>query len=178
MQYRFRFEGQNFKRQPDENIISYIHRIKTLVDKGWQRPPDADADARTACENELGSIKVIRGLTTPGLKQKAHQALMQDPNEAWDALQTLMIDNDTSLVNSADMSSSQHSSSNSVITDSSSTNVEKTLNEISNLVKNHQINATYDPNNPKMKQDVTRFCTHCKKSGHTVNFCSSLKRKN
>ena len=72
------------------------------------------------------------------------------------------------------MSGSQQSSSNSV---THFTIIEKTLNEISNMVKNHQINATYDPYNPKMKQDVTRFCTYCKKSSHTVYFCWSLKRK-
>ena len=52
MQYRFRIEAENLKRQPDENIKSYIHRIKLLVDKGWPTPSDADANARTACENQ------------------------------------------------------------------------------------------------------------------------------
>ena len=75
------------------------------------------------------------------------------------------------------MSGFQQSSSNSVTTDSHSTNIEKTLNEISNMVKNHQINATYDPNNPEMKQDFTRFCTYCEKSGNTVKFCWSLTKK-
>ena len=51
MQYRLRIEAENLKRQPDENIKSYIHSIKTLVDKGWPTPSDADANARTACEN-------------------------------------------------------------------------------------------------------------------------------
>ena len=180
MQYRFRIEAEQLKRQPDENIKSYIHRIKTLVDKGWPTPSDADANARTECENQrIGKYKdyFIRGLTPPGLKQKAHQALIEDPNKTWDALQTLIINKDTSLVISAEMSGFQQSSSNSVTTDSRFTSIEKTLNEISNMVKNHQINATYDPNNPKMKQDFTRFCTYCKKSGHRVKFCWSLKRK-
>ena len=145
MQYRIRIEAENLKRQPDENIKSYIHRIKTLVDKGWPKTPDADANARTACENQRsGKYKhyFIRGLTTPRLQQKAHQALIEDPNERWDALQTLIKNNDTSLVNSAEISGFQQSSSNSVTTDSRFRNIEKTLNEISNMVKNHQINAT------------------------------------
>ena len=75
------------------------------------------------------------------------------------------------------MSGFQQSSSNTVTTDSRFTSIEKTFNEISNMVKNHQINATYDPNNPKMKQDFTQFCTNCKKSGHAVKFCWPLKRK-
>ena len=51
MQNRFRIEAENLKRQPDEDIKSYIHRIKTLVDKGWPTLSDADTNARTACEN-------------------------------------------------------------------------------------------------------------------------------
>ena len=43
--------------------------------------------------------------------------------------------------------------------------------------KNHQINATYDPNNTEMKQDFTLFCNYCKKSGHAVNFFWLLKEK-
>ena len=52
MQYRFRVEAEKLKRQPDENIKSFINRIKTLVDKGWPTPPNADANAPTACENQ------------------------------------------------------------------------------------------------------------------------------
>ena len=80
------------------------------------------------------------------LKQKAHQALIADPNKTWDGLQTLIINKDTSLVISDEKSGFQQSSSNSVTTDSRFTHIEKTLNEICNMVKNHQINATYDPN--------------------------------
>ena len=47
------------------------------------------------------------------------------------------------------------------------TNFEKTLNEINNMLKNHKVKATYDPNNPKVIH-FTRFCTYCKESGRTV----------
>ena len=110
MQYRFRIEAENLKRQPDENIKSYIHRIRTLVHKGWPTPSDADANAQTAGENQqIGKFKdyFIRGLTPPGLKQKTHKALVEDPNKTWDALQTLIINKDTSLVSSAEMSGFQ-----------------------------------------------------------------------
>ena len=63
------------------------------------------------------------------------------------------------------MSRFQQSSSNSVTTDSIITIIEE---KISNIVNNHQINATYDPNNPKIKQGFTRLSTYCNKSGHTV----------
>ena len=134
MQYRFLIEAENLKRQPDENIKNCEHRIKTLVDEGWPTPSDAHANARTACENQgRGKYKdyFIRGLTPPGLKQKDHQALIGDPNKTWDALQTLIINKDTSLVISAETSGFQQPSSYSVTTDSRFTRIEKTLNEIS-----------------------------------------------
>ena len=119
----------------------------------------------------------IRGLALPGLKPKAHQALFEDTNKTSDALQTLKINRDRSIVIIAEMSVFQQPSSNSVTTDSRLTNIEKTLNENSNMVGNHQINATYDPNNPKTKQETTRFCTYCKKTGHAVKFRWALMGK-
>ena len=69
-----------------------------------------------------------------------------------------------SLVVCAELSILQPSSSQTSTgtMDARFINVEKTLDEITNKVKN-QINATYDPNNPKNKQDFTRFCNYCKK---------------
>ena len=84
IQYRFGIEAENLKRQPDENIKSYMHRIKILNDKGWPTPSDADANAQTACKNQrIGKYKdfFTRGLTPPGLEQKAHLALIENPNQ-------------------------------------------------------------------------------------------------
>ena len=59
MQYRFRIEAENLKRQPDENIENYIHRINTLVDKGWPSLPMLMQMREQHVEiNELESIKV------------------------------------------------------------------------------------------------------------------------
>ena len=72
MQYRFRFEADNLIRQP-ENIKRYIHRIQTVVDKGWSTPSDADADAQTARENQrIGKYKdfFILGKHTQDLNKK------------------------------------------------------------------------------------------------------------
>ena len=73
MQFRFQIEAENLKRQPDENMKSCIQRIKTLVDKGWPTPSDAEADAQTACGNQLtGKNKdvFICGLTPQDLNRK------------------------------------------------------------------------------------------------------------
>ena len=62
------------KRQPDEFIKSYIHRLSTAVDRGWPNPTFND-DQRTAKKMEF----FVRGLSPPGLKQKAHQILIENP---------------------------------------------------------------------------------------------------
>ena len=118
-------------------------------------------------------------LTPPELKQKAHQVLVKDPKEAWNTLQTLIINEETSLVISAEISGLKQSSSRTSAdsTDSRFTNIQKPLNEINKMVKNNQINATYDPNNRKIEKDSTRFCTNCKKSGHTIKCFWSFKKK-
>ena len=69
--YRRRIEAENIKRQPDEFIKSYIHRLSTAVDRGWPNPTFND-DQRTAKKMEF----FVRGLSPPGLKQKAHQFLI------------------------------------------------------------------------------------------------------
>ena len=58
------------------------------------------------------------------------------------------------------------------------TNMKYTLNKISNIVINHQVNATFDPKRPKKKKNFTRFCTYCSKSDHTMKSCPSMKWKN
>ena len=45
------------------------------------------------------------------------------------------------------------------------------------MVKNHQINATYDPINLKMKQDFTRLCTYCKYFAQTKKSLLVIKKE-
>ena len=70
---------------------------------------------------------------------------------------------------------SSRTSANS--TESRFTNIEKSLDEISKKVENHQIKATYESNSPQMKQDFTRFCTFSRKFGHKIKFCWSFQKK-
>ena len=72
--YRRRIEAENIKRQPDETIKIYIQRLKTAEDCGWLNPTFND-DLRTAKKKEF----FVRGLSPPGLKQRAHQFLLENP---------------------------------------------------------------------------------------------------
>ena len=66
--YRKRIEVEGIKRQPEELIKSYTHRVTKAVEKGWP-DPDFNNDQCTAkCMEHF-----VRGLTPPLLKQKAHQ---------------------------------------------------------------------------------------------------------
>ena len=59
---------------------SFVQRFKTLLDKGWPAPSQADGNVRISCENQrTGKCKDCfeRGLTPPGLKQKAHIFLIE-----------------------------------------------------------------------------------------------------
>ena len=42
-------------------------------------------------------------------------------------------------------------------------------------MKDHKINATYNNDNPRFKQNQTRFCKFCKRSGHTIAFFFKYK---
>ena len=90
----------------------------------------------------------------------------------------LIVNKDPNLVISAEMSDLQQSSSRTSAdsTDSRFRNIAKTLNEISNMVLPYQITATYDPNNKATR--FHSFLHTLEKSGHTINFCGSLKKRN
>ena len=76
--YRKRIELENIRRQSDELIRSYVHRLTKAVEKGWPHPI-TDAQRQTKCMEFF-----VRGLTPPPLKQKAHQYLIETPHTTWE----------------------------------------------------------------------------------------------
>ena len=62
-------------------VKSYIHRLSTAVDLGRHNPTFND-DQRTAQKMEF----FVRGLSPPGLKQKAHLFLTENPPATWQQL--------------------------------------------------------------------------------------------
>ena len=83
MQSRFQIEVENLKKTAQREHQNLYKKKKTLVNKRWPTPPNADANARTPWENQvIGKYKlesyIIRCLTPPGFELKTHQALIED----------------------------------------------------------------------------------------------------
>ena len=165
--YRKRIEVESIKRQPDELIKSYTHRVTKAVEKGWP-DPDFNNDQRNAKCMEY----FVRGLTPPRLKQKAHQRLIENPATTWQQLQDHVATKDLSFSVSSEFTGTASSSIDNKI---EIEGLKNQLTEIANLMKDHKINATYNNDNPRFKQNQTRFCKFCKRSGHTIAFCFKYK---
>ena len=93
------------KRQPDEFIKSYIHRLSTATNRGWPNPSFTD-DQRTAKKIEF----FVRGLSPPSLKQKAHQFLIENPPATWQQLKDLITTKDVSFAVSCEFIGTSSSS--------------------------------------------------------------------
>ena len=165
--FRKRVEVESIKRQPDELIKSYTHRVTKAVEKGWT-DPDFNNDQRNANCMEY----FVRGLTPPALKQKAHQRLIENPATTWQQLQDHVATKDLCFSVSSEFTGTASSSIDNKI---EIEGLKNQLTEIANLMKDHKINATYNNDNPRFKQNQTRFCKFCKRSGHTIAFCFKYK---
>ena len=49
------------------------------------------------------------------------------------------------------------------------------LQELASLIKKNRISAANTPNEPRDKQNHTRFCEFCRKSGQIIAFCYANK---
>ena len=161
--YRKIIEVESIKRQPEGLIKSYNHRVTKAVEKGWP-DPDFNNDQRTAKCMEY----FVRGLTPPALKQKAQQLLIEDLTTTWQQLKDHVATKDFSFSVSSEFTGTASSSIDNKI---EIEGLKNQLTEIANLMKDHKINATYNNDNPRFKQNQTRFCKFCKRSGHTIAFC-------
>ena len=93
------------KRQPDEFIKSYIHRLSTATNRGWPNPSFTD-EQRTVKKIEF----FVRGLSPPGLKQKAHQFLIENPPATWQQLKDHIATKDVSVAVSCEFVGTSSSS--------------------------------------------------------------------
>ena len=166
--YRQRIEVENIKRQPNELLKSYIHRLTKAIERGWPDP-----DYNNAYRENKGIEFFVRGLTPPGLKQKAHQYLIENPANTYEQLRNHISTKDLSFAVSSEFTGNSSSSiDNKIEIDG----LKDQIRELTSLMRDQKINAAYDANNPRNKQNQTRFCKHCRKSGHTIAYCFELKR--
>ena len=165
--YRKRIEVENLRRQPEELIKSYIHRLTKTIEKGWPDP-----DFNEAFREGKSMEYFVRRLTPPALKQKVHQFLIENVGATWQQLRDHVSTKDLSFAVSSEFTGT---SSNSMDNKLEIEGLKNQIRELTSLMKDHKINATYNNNNPRMNQNQTRFCKYCRKSGHTIAYC--YKRK-
>ena len=115
----------------------------------------------------------VRGLTPPSLKQKAHQRQIEHPGDTWQDLKDYVINRDLSYTVSSEYACAGSSNFDN---QSEIQALKNQLTELTNLMKENKINATYDPNQPRNRRNHTRFCNYCKRSGHTIAYCFEKKR--
>ena len=163
--YLQQIEAENLKRQENEPIKAYIYRVIKLVDKGWN---ELGADDRAIKYKDY----FLKGLTPISLKQNAYRLVIETPATTWQALQDHVINKDVSYSVSTNLTGVQSGSS-----DMRLANMEEQMKKMTELLQTHKVNATYDPNQPRFKQDGTRYCGYCRKNGHTIGYCEKLKRK-
>ena len=110
----------------------------------------------------------LRGLTPPELKEKEHQFLIETPHAIWEQLRNHVSTKHLSFAESSDFTGTASSSiDNKMEIDG----IKDQLQELASLMKNNIISAAYNPNEPRNKQNHTRFCKFCRKSGHTIAYC-------
>ena len=165
--YRKRIEVESIKRQPDELIKSYTHRVTKAVEKGWPDPDFNNYQRNAKCMEYF-----VRGLTPPALKEKAHQRLIENPAATWQQLPDHVATKDLSFSVSFEFTGTASSSIDNKI---EIEGLKNQLTEIANLMKDHKVNATYNNDDPSFKQNQTRFCKFCERSGHTIAFCFKYK---
>ena len=110
----------------------------------------------------------VRGLSQPGLKQKAHQFLNENPPATWQQLKNHIATNDLSFAVSSEFTGTASSSVDNKL---EIEGIKDHLKELAGLMKDHKINAAYNPNEPRNNHNHTRFCKWCRRSGHTISVC-------
>ena len=61
--------------------------------------------------------------------------------------------------------------------DSRLANVQEQLKKMTDLLQTNKTNATYNPNEPWMRQNNTRFCKYCIDNNHTMKYSDKIKNE-
>ena len=110
----------------------------------------------------------VCGLSPPGLKQKAHQFLIENPPATWQQLKDHIATKDLSFAISSEFTGTASSSVDNKL---EIEGIKDQLKELTGLRKYHKINAAYNPHEHRNKQNNPMFCNWCCMSGHTIRHC-------
>ena len=173
--YRHRIRAENCVRGNEELIKNFYHRVKSAVDKGWpldQNGTQAERDNQQNQRNALYIEFTVRGLKPTGLKRKTHEYLIEHPIATWDAFQTYITSKDVIYTISSELVPNTTSDQ-----DNKLYSLEQPIKDVTALFKEHQMNqvnqSSSRPANAdkKSRQKITRFCSYCRRNGHTLMYC-------
>ena len=103
--YRHRTEVEHGVRGNGEEIRTFLHRIKKIVDKGWPDDMEGIVEADRAAERQAQGRQrrqrymdySLRGLRPRFLQRKAQEYLMERPNATWNDFCAQIIQKDLIL---------------------------------------------------------------------------------
>ena len=166
IQYRYRIDAENCKRQSGEQIKSYVHRVTYAVQRGW--PNFAQA------QREQKYIELfVRGLNPIQLRQAAHKWLIQNPEATWQQLHTEIVQKDLSHTMSATLAA-ENQPQTSTSQQAELTSIRQEVSKLASMLEEQKINAVADPNS-RYRSNATRFCKFCRRNGHSISFCDEKR---
>ena len=136
--------------------------------------------------------KLTKGLVPQKLKRIAYEYMLEHPNATCTAFTNHLISKDLTFALTTKTKEKDRDSQLESLEDKIKelTIMMKKGNEINSINTapqysernpgtqyNRQNNYQDQGNNPRFKQNGTRFCKECKRNGHTVAFCHQKKRK-
>ena len=161
-------------RGNEELIKNFYHKVKSAVDEGWPLDPNGTNAERDNQQNQRNAKNIeftVRGLRPTGLKRKAHEHLIEHANATWDALQTQITSKDVIYTINSELVPNATSDQNTKLH-----SLEQQIKELTALFKEQQGNQVTQPNprpanvDNKSRQNKTRFCSYCRRKGHTLMY--------
>ena len=162
-------------RGNEELIKNFYHRVKSAVDKGWPLDPNGTKAERDNQQNQRKAIYIeitVKGLKLTGLKRKAPEYLIKHPNATCVAFQTHITSKNVIYIISSEQVPNATSDHNTKLH-----SLERQIKKHTAVFKGQQVNQlTQSSSRPanagnKWRQNMTKFCSHCQKNGHTLMYC-------
>ena len=162
-------------RGNEELIKNFYHRVKSAVDQGWpldRNGTQADRDNQQNQRNARHIKFTVRGLKPTGLQRKANECLIEHPNATWDAFQTYITSKDFIYAISSELVPNATSDQRTKLH-----SLEQQIKELTALFKEQQVNQVTQSNSRpanadnKSRQNMTRFCSYCRRYGHNLMYC-------